>query len=88
MVFHLNDGTSVEAAEPLYHFENKMTIENGFFKCHRSYLVYMKNVDRFSGTEIITKSGRRVPIARGAGRAFKEAYFAVMFEESEAGLCC
>ena len=88
VVFHLNDGTSVEAAEPLYHFENKMTIENGFFKCHRSYLVYMKNVDRFSGTEIITKSGRRVPIARGAGRAFKEAYFAVMFGESEAGLCC
>ena len=88
VVFHLNDGTSVEAAEPLYHFENKMTIENGFFKCHRSYLVYMKNVDRFSGTEIITKSGRSVPIARGAGKAFKEAYFAVMFGESEAGLCC
>ena len=88
VVFYLNDGSSVEAAEPLYHFENKMTMENGFFKCHRSYLVYMKNVDHFSNTEIITKSGRSVPIARGAGKAFKEAYFALMFGESEAGLCC
>ncbi len=81
VIFYLSDGNSVESAEPLYHFENRMTIESGFFKCHRSYLVYMKNVDHFSNMEIITKSGRCVPISRGFGKAFKQAYFDLMFGE-------
>lgn len=81
VIFYLSDGTSVEAAEPLYRFESRLMVENGFFKCHRSYLVYMHNVDHFNNTQIITKSGRSVPIARGFAKPFKEAYFAVMFGE-------
>lgn len=81
VIFYLSDGKSVQSAEPLYHFENILTDENGFFKCHRSYLVHMKNVDHFNNTEIITKSGRSVPIARGFAKPFKEAYFALMFGE-------
>ena len=85
VIFYLSDGSSMQAAEPLYHFENRLTRENGFFKCHRSYLVYMKNVDHFNHSQIITKSGRCLPIARGFAKPFKEAYFALMFGEQEDG---
>ena len=58
------------------------TPEDGFFKCHRSYLVYLPNVDHFTPSEITSKSGKTIPIARGCSKAFKEAYFAQMFQNS------
>lgn len=81
VVFFLQTGKTVEAAQPLHSMEDRMTENDGFFKCHRSYLVYLPNVDHFSMTEIITKSGRSIPIARGYGKAFKEAYFAFVFRD-------
>lgn len=81
VIFFLKDGTTAETAEPLYSFEDKLTLDNGFFKCHRSYFVYMPGVASFSSTQIVTSANRRVPIARGYARAFKEAYFAFMFGE-------
>ena len=35
-----------------YSIEDKLTDSFGFFKCHRSYLVYMPNVDHFGSTQI------------------------------------
>jgi len=58
-----------------------MTQEKGFYKCHRSYMVNLLNIDHFNSSEILTRSGVRVPIARGLGKAFKEAYFAYMFRK-------
>ncbi|MBQ8731645.1 MAG: response regulator transcription factor [Oscillospiraceae bacterium] len=81
VLFHLSSGDTAEVLEPLYSFEDKLTDRDGFFKCHRSYLVYLPNVDRFNSTELITKSGRTVPIARGFAKPFKEAYFSLMFQE-------
>lgn len=79
VVIYLRSGKTVDAAEPFYFFVKRLTDCDGFFKCHRSYLVYIQNVDHFNMTEIITKSGHRVPIARGYGKAFQEAYFSWMF---------
>lgn len=81
VVFYLRTGKTVEAVESLHSLEDRTTESDGFFKCHRSYLVYLPNVDHFSMTEIITKSGRSIPIARGYGKAFKEAYFAFVFRD-------
>lgn len=81
VVFFLRSGRLLEASEPLYAFEAKLLNEDGFFKCHRSYLVYIPNVDNFSSSEIKTKSGRNIPIARGVGKAFGEAYFSFMFRD-------
>ena len=81
VVFHLRTGREVDTPEPLHSLENKLVSEDGFFKCHRSYLVYLPNVDHFNSTEIIMRSGRCVPIARGYAKAFQEAYFAQMFRE-------
>ncbi|NLZ49800.1 MAG: hypothetical protein GX895_13670 [Clostridiales bacterium] len=41
----------------------------------------MPNVDYFSNTEIKTRSGHSIPIARGYGKAFKDAYFSIMFQD-------
>lgn len=79
VIFYLRDGKSIEALEQLRVFESRLTVDSGFFKCHRSYLLCMANVDRFSSLEIITRSGRSIPIARGYAKAFKEAYFTYMF---------
>lgn len=81
VTFYLRDGKTVESTEPLYYFEEKFSQSEGFFKCHRSYIIYMPNVDHFGNTEIITKSGRSVPIARGFAKDFKDAYFTLMFNE-------
>ena len=81
VLFHLCSGQTLEVSEPLNHFEQVLLNTDGFFKCHRSYLVYLPNVDHFSNTEITTRSGQTIPIARGFGKAFKEAYFSVMFAE-------
>ena len=81
VVFHLCTGDTLEASEPLHSFENRFTEDNRFFKCHRSYLVYLQNVDHFTTTQITMKSGRSIPIARGYAKAFKEAYFAQMFQD-------
>ena len=81
VVFYLRTGTTVESAESLHSLEDRLCLNDGFFKCHRSYIVYLPNVDHFSMTEIITKSGRSIPIARGYGKAFKEAYFAFVFRD-------
>lgn len=81
--FYLKNGKMVESNAPLYSFKEKFTIEVGFFKCHRSYFVYMPNVDHFNMNQIITKSGRNIPIARGFGKNFQEAYFSYMFQDQE-----
>lgn len=81
VIFFLKSDKVVEVIQPLYTFETGLSDSKGFFKCHRSYLVYLPNVDYFSNTEIKTKSGRCIPIARGYGKAFQDAYFAVMFRE-------
>ena len=81
VVFYLRTGKTVEAVESLHSLEDRITENDGFFKCHRSYLVYLPNVDHFSMTEIITKTGRSIPIARGYGKSFKEAYFTIVFRD-------
>lgn len=59
VVFNLRTGKTVEEVEPLYTLDDRFTENDGSFKCHRSYLVYLPNVGHFSMTEITTKSGRR-----------------------------
>ena len=79
--FFLKSGKVVEVIQQLYTFETKLSDSTGFFKCHRSYLVYIPNVGHFDNANITMKSGRTIPIARGHVKAFQDAYFTVMFQE-------
>lgn len=80
VVFYLRSDQRIEVSEPLYTFEQKLLLEDGFFKCHRSYIVYIPSVDYFNTSTILTKTGKSIPIARGLGKAFQEAYFSFMFD--------
>ena len=81
VIFYLRTGKTVTVTEPLHALESRFPESEGFFKCHRSYLVYLPSVDHFNTTEIVTKSGGCIPIARGYGKAFQEAYFSRMFRD-------
>lgn len=79
VIFFLRDGSSCEVLETFSNYVDKLTLEKGFFKCHRSYIVYIPNIDQFNSTEIRTKSNICIPIARGYSKTFKDAYFNYMF---------
>lgn len=83
VLIHLDDHSHLEALETFSHFTETLAVDKGFFKCHRSYMVYMPNIDQFTTTEILTKSGIAIPIARGCSKDFKDAYFHHMFEKGE-----
>lgn len=80
VVLYLKTGRTINAIQPLRSLEDELAGNADFFKCHRSYLVYLPNVEYFDNNTISTKSGRSIPIARGGAKAFKEAYFARMFQ--------
>ena len=43
--------------------ENKLQ-EKGFFRCHKSYLINLKYVDRYNRQEVILENGEKVVIAK------------------------
>ena len=83
VIFFLRSGRSLTSTEHLRVFENKLLTKDGFFKCHRSYIISMSQVNSFRQSEIKMKSGGCVPIARGSGKAFQNAYFSFMFNEKD-----
>lgn len=78
-IIHLVKGVSVKSVDPLYYFEKQLDIKAGFFKCHRSFIVNLLNIDTFIQNDIITKAGNRIPISRTVQKAFKEAYISFYF---------
>lgn len=81
VIIALNDRSRLETASTLSFYEKQLTIDKGFFKCHRSYIVYMPAIDHFNNNEIITKTGVKLSIARGLGKMLQDTYFTYMFSE-------
>lgn len=77
---HLRDGRDLEGLEPFRAIEDRLAGNTAFFKCHRSYQVNLRNVDHFNNTEIVTRSGTVLPLARSCKREFQDAYFAARFD--------
>lgn len=77
----LSDGSKIETISTLSFYETQLTIDKGFFKCHRSYIVYMPAIDHFNSNEIITKTGMKLSVARGLGKLLQDTYFSYMFSE-------
>lgn len=82
ILFYLTGNRVIESIEPLYAYEGILTPEDGFFKCHRSYIVNMHHINRYSHTEAVMRSGYRIPISRSHQKAFEEIYFYVVFEKA------
>lgn len=81
IIFHLTGGEARDALGTFSNYAEDLTMENGFFKCHRSYIVSIPQVDYFNATELRTRTGILIPIARSYSKTFKETYFAYMFQK-------
>lgn len=78
-VFFLKEKQKIESAEPFYTYENILVLDDGFFKCHRSYIVNIYHINSYTKKEIKTYSNQHVPISRNAFKKFEETYFSVFF---------
>ncbi|MDE6252765.1 MAG: LytTR family DNA-binding domain-containing protein [Lachnospiraceae bacterium] len=79
VLVHMADGRTIEIREQLSACESVFLPDNGFFRCHRSYIVNLKRVEQFTKKEIRMSQNATIPIPRGGYMAFKEAYFNHMF---------
>lgn len=79
VIVYLSNGRTIGIRELFSKCAEVFSPENGFCCCHRSYIVNLNNVERFSKTEIITVHGAVIPISRNSYAAFKETYFNHMF---------
>lgn len=87
IIFSLVCNKSIVSAEPLYAYEDILTLNDGFFKCHRSYIVNIHHITSFSHKEILLRSGFRVPISRNCQKEFEIMYFSVLFGKAGDGRC-
>ena len=79
VILFLKGGRTVESLEPFYTYEKNLALDDGFFKCHRSYIVNIHHIDNYTHSEILLRSGHRVPISRSCQKTFETAYFQVIF---------
>lgn len=75
-----HNGTSIEIRELFSRCEEIFTLEQGFFRCHRSYIINLNFVNQFTKNSVTMTDGVTLPISRNRSLAFKEAYFSYMFE--------
>jgi len=85
VLFVLSGERTIQAIEPLYTYESKLLLSDGFVKCHRSYIVNIHQIDSFTQREIKLRSGMRIPISRNCHKEFEEAYFLTLFGEAGEG---
>ena len=80
VIVYLANGTQISIRELFSDCAEVFTMEKGFFRCHRSYIVNMKYIEQFTKTQLTTKSGIKIPVSRNNYAAFKETYFSYMFQ--------
>ena len=59
---------------PAYKLEQQLG--DGFVRCHRSYLVGMRHIDKITKTDIYLDNGKAIPISRRMYAAVGEAFIA------------
>lgn len=80
--FILSNHTSLLSIHPLYFYEDKLLLSDGFFKCHRSYIVNLYHIESYTPKEIKMHSGSHVPISRNNQKEFESTYFTLFFEKA------
>lgn len=83
LYFYLTDGSKREITGSLADFEQALLKRPGFMKVHRSYLVNLQWVQELRHGELVTASGRRVPVSRAAYPQVRTAYTHFLFSEAE-----
>ncbi|ASW43738.1 LytR/AlgR family response regulator transcription factor [Clostridium isatidis] len=80
LIINLSNGSNLKTKEPLYSFSNKLLLEDGFYKCHRSFLINLNKIKSFTSKDIKMQSGAIVPIARSVSKVFVDIYFSFSFK--------
>lgn len=83
LYFYLTDGSMREVTGKLADYEQALLKRPGFMKVHRSYLVNLQWVKELHQGELITVSGRHVPVSRAAYPQVRTAYTHFLFSEAE-----
>lgn len=81
VLFVLSNGNTIESNQPFHFFQDKLLLEDGFFKCHRSYIVNIYRIITYTQKEIRMQSGARIPISRSCHAEFEALYFDLLFRE-------
>ena len=55
--------------------------KQGFFRCHKSYLINLENVSSIKG-EIVMKNGEKIPCSRNGKKGLVSAYMAYIMEKA------
>lgn len=80
VLVHFTNGRITKIREKFSKCEEVFSPKNGFYRCHRSYIVNLSHVEAFSRTQLLTSHKHEIPISRNSYTAFKEAYFKHMFK--------
>ncbi len=75
----LTNGKTIKIRMRFSECEKIFSPDNGFFRCHRSYIVNLNHIEQFSKTQLTTIHNAVIPISRNSYVAFKETYFQHMF---------
>lgn len=70
--FYLSDGRKILTSKSLKEYEPILTLPD-FIRCHRSYIVNLKYIDRYEhkdGGTIIMKDNTEIPLSRSSKEAF------------------
>lgn len=83
LYFYLTDGSIREIPGSLADFEQALLKRSGFMKVHRSYIVSLQWVQELYQKELVTISGRHVPVSRGTYSHVRTAYAEYLFAQME-----
>lgn len=83
LYFYLTDGSVREIPGTLADFEKALLNRPGFIKVHRSYLANLQWVQELRQGELVTASGRNVPVSRMTYSNVRTAYTNFLFAEAE-----
>ena len=81
LYFHLVDGEIQEVSSSLAAVEDELLARSEFVKVHRSYIVNLWQVGELRPKELITYTGKTVPISRLLYGKVREAYMKHLFLE-------
>lgn len=69
------DGHQIELAQDLKELEQKLP-EKQFVRCHRSYLVNLRQIERITKQEVFLTNGRVLPVSRRREKELLAAFLA------------
>jgi len=85
LLFYLNDGSLRQIHGTLTEYEPQLLSTGEFIKVHRSYLVNMDYILQLKGNELVTSSGKQIPVSRLLANQVRKEYMDFLFRKEGDG---